>query len=704
MKKPFLFVSMLGTLLLVLLKDWEVVAQLNQVFFGNYYDALKNYYTLLYHVKWDSSYWHFEGMNYPYGEHVLFTDNQPVLANTLKFLHNLGIPVLMITPGIMNALILFGLVLASGISYLCLTKLKVTPWMAALVAIALSFLTPQTMRMNGHFGLSYSFIIPLLLYQCLLFLEKPQTRRSLLIGLLLILFSFVHAYFLAFALLIFTVLIAISWWYKKVTLKAALQAFILQVVLPFVLVQAFMFFTDPIADRPSHPWSPFLGNYTPHGVFFPIGKPIGNWIARNFGMPYMDWEGHTYIGAFASLLFLLSAVSIPLLLFKRYKNKHPFHLQSAEGAFLLLLSVLALVVPIVFGLLTRSSDLYQLLGPARQFRSVARFVWIMFFSVNFYFFYWLSSRLKKPTPRLYYSLAIVGVLLLVQDAYQQAKEPFVHAYKLAWLQEGSTEQQELETLLEGYDVLIPLPYFHIGSESFSYERGEGEHFKNAMGISHASGIPMTAVMLSRTSLSQTLASLPYFIPTSNEGKFLEPLKGKQALLLVTAGKELNPREQQLLKAAPRLVYAKEDVQLYAFEPALLEKEANTLERAMPERPYGSPTDNPTAMSIPAALPRTIETLSLDTLGEQFTFSLWVYLNQDTKPLESVELHFYDAQGVHLGQEQVGIRNSLSLLHGYWGLIEHLVNKPAGATRMEVSLGRNGLYATPTYIQKPYLSK
>ena len=31
-----------------------------------------------------SSYSHFQGMNYPYGEHVLFTGCQPVISNTLK--------------------------------------------------------------------------------------------------------------------------------------------------------------------------------------------------------------------------------------------------------------------------------------------------------------------------------------------------------------------------------------------------------------------------------------------------------------------------------------------------------------------------------------------------------------------------------------------------------------------------------------------
>ncbi|MBK8555528.1 MAG: hypothetical protein IPL65_07045 [Lewinellaceae bacterium] len=42
-------------------------------------DGFKNYMTTGWHVRYDTSYVHFGGMNFPFGEHVLFTDNQPIL-------------------------------------------------------------------------------------------------------------------------------------------------------------------------------------------------------------------------------------------------------------------------------------------------------------------------------------------------------------------------------------------------------------------------------------------------------------------------------------------------------------------------------------------------------------------------------------------------------------------------------------------------
>src|SRR4051812_21271255 len=53
-------------------------------------DDIKNYYTFLYHTANDSSALVFQGMNYPYAEHVVYTDCQPLLSVLLRpftFLH-----------------------------------------------------------------------------------------------------------------------------------------------------------------------------------------------------------------------------------------------------------------------------------------------------------------------------------------------------------------------------------------------------------------------------------------------------------------------------------------------------------------------------------------------------------------------------------------------------------------------------------------
>src|SRR5688500_1999717 len=64
----------------------QVLLSLNSVMSNNQEDALKNYYTFVYHIKNDPRALHFEGMNYPFGEHVVYTDCQPILTFILRML------------------------------------------------------------------------------------------------------------------------------------------------------------------------------------------------------------------------------------------------------------------------------------------------------------------------------------------------------------------------------------------------------------------------------------------------------------------------------------------------------------------------------------------------------------------------------------------------------------------------------------------
>src|SRR3954462_2991656 len=47
-------------------------------------DGAKNNFTYLYHSLFGNGYW-FEGMNYPYGEHIVYTDGMPVLSVPLTW-------------------------------------------------------------------------------------------------------------------------------------------------------------------------------------------------------------------------------------------------------------------------------------------------------------------------------------------------------------------------------------------------------------------------------------------------------------------------------------------------------------------------------------------------------------------------------------------------------------------------------------------
>ena len=77
--------------------------------FGKGFDAWKNYFTPAWFVEYDSGF-HFSGMNHPFGEHVLFTDNQPLISWILGLINQNLFSISNYTVGILNLLMLFSIV------------------------------------------------------------------------------------------------------------------------------------------------------------------------------------------------------------------------------------------------------------------------------------------------------------------------------------------------------------------------------------------------------------------------------------------------------------------------------------------------------------------------------------------------------------------------------------------------------------------
>ena len=128
-------------------------------------DGLKNYYTFLYHIKNDKSFWKFDGMNYPFGENIVFTDNQPILSNSIKLIHNISPSIDCNLIAIHNYFLIFGLILGGLGFFLVLRQLKIDFVFASIITIGLILLNPQIPRFNGHYGLFYPTLSWLFLFQ-----------------------------------------------------------------------------------------------------------------------------------------------------------------------------------------------------------------------------------------------------------------------------------------------------------------------------------------------------------------------------------------------------------------------------------------------------------------------------------------------------------------------------------------------------------
>ena len=115
-------------------------------------DGLKSYFSFYYHIEYDKSFLHFKGMNYPHGEHYMYTDGFPLIAwlvQALPFLKPFGI-------GLIHISLVLSLWLTPPFIYFLLKKFNTETWLALLGACSLFLLQPQFPRLFSHLSLAYS--------------------------------------------------------------------------------------------------------------------------------------------------------------------------------------------------------------------------------------------------------------------------------------------------------------------------------------------------------------------------------------------------------------------------------------------------------------------------------------------------------------------------------------------------------------------
>jgi hypothetical protein len=182
-KNPGFIVALLMMIFISIIYG-KVLLSPNSYLFNSSGDGIKNYYTYAYFIKCNSFSNQFEGMNYPYGEHVLFTDNHPILSLTLKSISKLFPFITDYSIGILNFILLCSILITSITLFKVFEKLNIQRSLSVLAAISITILAPQIFRLTGHYSLSYSFCIPLTILLILHFFERDKKWRTL-IGLML---------------------------------------------------------------------------------------------------------------------------------------------------------------------------------------------------------------------------------------------------------------------------------------------------------------------------------------------------------------------------------------------------------------------------------------------------------------------------------------------------------------------------------------
>jgi len=684
-------------------------------------DSKKNYYTVEYHVLYDTSGLHFIGMNYPYGEHVLFTDNQPVFANLLRFVHRHIFSLRGLIVPIINLSMFISIIVCAIVLCIIFCDFGVLWWYAALAAAGISFLSPQVMRITGHYALAYSFYIPLLWLFLLRYFKKPRIFLSICICVLISFASFIHLYYLLIG-----ILLGGSMWlfyYFKYRPKwgfLALNVFI-QVILPFLFVKVFINVSDHITDRPANPFGFMKFRAYWESVFLPVDKPLGWFISNHLiKIRLVDYESLVYIGLVSTLVF-----GYLLFLFFKYlfSGKWRF-INPAPDQPLLSISFWASFVVLLFSMglpfMAHLEWLLDYTGPLRQFRSIGRFAWIFFYIINVYSFtsiYYYYKRTQKRLLGIFFLIWSLWLILYDNRNFGRPEPSNVSA------DEGPAGKLVFNP--SDFQAIFPMPYFHLGSENFGIEPRCGS-FQECCDLSLKTGLPMTAIDLDRTSNAQTLKSLPFACEEYRPIKIVNDFPNQKPLLIALSDPcDLKPAEKDWLSKASYLghdehnkFYSLSFDSLRHFGENMMAKKKNLVDscslsnNANKRYFYQSFDDQKSDMSYANGAKTSkpgknmiLYSRDLGFLkGDTCTLSLWAYIGKYPYSLMQLNVNEYDKAGKLIVHRNNSIGGTISIFDGDWGLVEFKFNIKDRFHRFEIKIenqgNKNVIYADELLLREP----
>jgi hypothetical protein len=565
--------SFLITFLIIFFVFNRQVREANNFSFAAGGDGLKSTFCTLFHIQYDKSYWYTHSMNHPYGESIFFTDSQPFQTNLIKALKGTRFDISDYAVGILNMWLLFSFVFCSLFLYLILTELKLPPWYALLGSIIITFLTPQWDCLSGHYSMGYGYVFPLGIWLLIKFYQRPSYPISVIFGLYIFIICGKHLYFIA----LIGILWIIFWIFllmkgKKLygRISFLIPHIFIQLFIPFIIYSIFTGIYDPNTDRTEYPWGFPYTSTRLESVFLPLGKPYGEFIHIRG-----DWRTVGYVGLISTFTFAATFV-IFIIRWIREGLSRAFRLTDNLILNLLFLSgFISLLISLGFPFTLGMTRLMNYMGPLRQFRTIGRFIFLFYYIINVYTLYilwqWYGRSAKKWIAGMVISIAL---LWMSYDAFLNIQhEPKNHFNRYPALNDRENALPENNWVKNHdwneYQAIMPFPYFHIGSENY-WKNGNSPVIDNAFIASVKTGLPLNAVMLSRTSIKQTLNNLDIYYEPCREYPVMKDLQSTKPYLFIRCKNcALTENEWRLINKSV-LIDSSSSLYFYRFSPDSLE--------------------------------------------------------------------------------------------------------------------------------------
>ncbi len=555
-KIPFLLLTLLFLCFYAFFYG-KVLLEPNAYLFSTEGDGIKNYFTYVSHIKNNSSLSNFEGINYPYGENILYTDGHPLFIALFKPLHAVFPSLANYSIGILNFLMLISLYVG-GIFLLKVFKLlKIEAWPASLMTFGILLLAPQIFRFNGHLSLSYACFLPISIY-LLLQVYLSGYRKKFIVYLLfnITFWLFVHAYLGAILISLLIAFELVQYAFKeKVALNKRLLILI-PILLPILLFYTIRGITDFHSSRSTNPYGFFEYYADFDTVLLPNHPPFKFLVDQLLPSFTQTWEGWAYVGLSSILL-----AGIYLLIFLK---KHPLlkteAFSNASATFLrklMLAGFVVLLFSLGFPFRLGLESLLDHFSILKQFRSIGRFAWVFYFSITItaaYFLYFIGASIRSKFLKI--GLYLFFPLLMIVESFAYHQEVGFQMRQSPNYFNPSQLSEELTTAFKSiekdkHQALIPLPFYCIGSEN--YERdGNSFIYKHSMLSSYHLNLPILGNHLSRSSLQEGKNMMQLLAPIFYNKQIKNDIHSKKPFLIIKEKEALREDEEALISRAKLL--------------------------------------------------------------------------------------------------------------------------------------------------------
>jgi hypothetical protein len=326
--------------------------------------------------------------------------------------------------------------------------------------------------------------------------------------------------------------------------------------------------------------------------------------------------------------------------------------------------------------------LYQL-GAVQQFRGIGRFAMVAYYPLLILLIVLVNATFKEK--KVYPYVTGLVLCLMVIDGYARLSQVArcIENPRGSLFSSISRGMEGIEA--NRYQAIHPLPYVHVGSENIGAV-GSDEAMRMLYQTSLQTGLPTTAAVMSRTSVSQAFLSCALSWEMMEMPALVEQFPDSRPLLVLADTANLRDADQRVLRFATPLFHLNGigyyDLPVSAFDSVLhfnagsAQQLAQSCTNSLSEELWGDSLsrgsaylDSSIQVTFSHGWKRLLE-MPVDSQlrGREVEISFWVEnFRRDLVPRSVLEVTQLagekpvDYQTEFLGKRLVGMRNGRALL-------------------------------------------